>query len=141
MPSLNAFVESLIQEQDKLVQMGVIQTSKNQTLFVINSNNVQARGKHKGKETKNTDSKPKENQESLDGASGSKKKKNFEKTRCPYCMRGFHPESQCMKKTIDQLSTLLKKKNIDIPQRLKNFDVGRPIEDHERCHALKASLT
>ena len=29
MPSLDAFVESLIQEQDKLVQMGVIQTSKN----------------------------------------------------------------------------------------------------------------
>ena len=28
-PSLDAFVESLIQEQDKLVQMGVLQTSKN----------------------------------------------------------------------------------------------------------------
>ena len=35
MPSLDDFVESLIQEQDKLVQMGVIQTSKNQALLVI----------------------------------------------------------------------------------------------------------
>ena len=61
MPSLDAFVESLIQEQDKLVQMGVIQTSKNQALLMIESNNAQARGKHKGKETKNTDSNPKEN--------------------------------------------------------------------------------
>ena len=38
MPSLDAFVESLIQEQDKLVQMGVIQTSKNQALFMTDLN-------------------------------------------------------------------------------------------------------
>ena len=82
--SLDDFVESLIQEKDKLVQMGVIQTSKNQALFVGDSNNAQARGKHKGKETKNIDSKTKENQKSFDGASGSKKKNKFKKTRCPY---------------------------------------------------------
>ena len=87
--------------------MGAIQTSKNQALLMIESNNVQARGKHKGKEPKTTDTKPKGNQRSFDGALGSKKKKKFEKTKCPYCMRGFHPEGQCMKKKIDQLSTLL----------------------------------
>ena len=89
MPSLYAFVESLIQDQDKLVQMGVIQTSKNQALLMSDSNNVQARGKHKGKDPKDTDSKPNENHRSFDGASGSKKKTNFEKNRCPYYMRGF----------------------------------------------------
>ena len=104
---LDAFAKYLIQEQDKLVQMGVIQTSKNQALLLANSNNAQERWKHKGKETKNTDLKPKENQQSSGGASGSKKKKKFEKTKCPYCMRGFHPKIQCMKKTIDQLSSLL----------------------------------
>ena len=82
MPSLYAFVESLIQEKDKLVQMRVIQTSKNQALLMTDSNNAQEKGKHKGKETKNTVLKPKENQESSDGALGSKKKKIFEKTRC-----------------------------------------------------------
>ena len=45
MPSLDSYFESLIQEQDKLVQMGVIQTSKNQALLVTDSNIVQARGK------------------------------------------------------------------------------------------------
>ena len=60
-PSLDAFDESLIHEQYKLVQMGVIQTSKNQALLVTNSNNMQERGKHKGKETKNTDSNSKDN--------------------------------------------------------------------------------
>ena len=84
--------------------------------------------------------KPKENHRSSDGASGSKKKKKFEKTRCPYCMRGFHPERKCMKKTIDQLSTLLEQKNISLPQGAKESDVGTPTEDHERFHALKAGL-
>ena len=39
------------------------------------------KGKHKGKETKNTDLNSKENQRSFDGASGSERKKKFEKTR------------------------------------------------------------
>ena len=39
-PSLDDFVESLIQEKDKLVQLGVIQASKNQALFVGDSNNA-----------------------------------------------------------------------------------------------------
>ena len=63
--------------------MGVIQTSKNQALLVIDSNNAKERRKQKGKETKNCDSKPKENKKYSDGASGSKKKNKFEKTRCP----------------------------------------------------------
>ena len=72
--------------------MGVIQNSKNKALFVGDSNNVQERGKHKGKETKNIDSKPKEDHKSSDGALGSKKNNKFKNTKCPYCMRGFHLE-------------------------------------------------
>ena len=73
--------------------MGVIQTSKNQALLVTDSNNAQERGKQKGKETKNIDSNPKDNYQYFSGASGSKKKKKFEKTKCTYCIRGFHLES------------------------------------------------
>ena len=83
MPSLDTFVESLIQEKDKLVQMGVIQTSKNQALLMKDSNNAQARGKHKGKDPKATNSKPKKNHRYSEGASISKKNKKFKKTRCP----------------------------------------------------------
>ena len=57
--------------------MGVIQTSKNQELLVTDSNNVQEREKHKGKETKNIYSNPKENQQYSNGASGSKKKEEI----------------------------------------------------------------
>ena len=66
---------------------------------MTNSNNAQERGK----DPKIIDTNPKENQRSFDGALGSKKNKKFEKIKCPYCMRGFHTEIQCMKKTIDQL--------------------------------------
>ena len=56
-------------------------------------------------------------------------------------MRGFHPESQCMKKQIDKLSTLLEQNNISLLQGVNKSNDGHPTEDHERCHALKESLT
>ena len=101
MPSLDSFSESLIQEQEKLLQMGVIKTSKYQSFLVTDSTKAQAKGKSKGKEPKAVDSKPKENQKTSEGARGFKKKKKFEKKMCPYCMRGFHPEDSCMKNQVD----------------------------------------
>ena len=114
-PSLDSFVESLIQEQEKLVQMGVLQTSKNQALLVTYSTKAQAKGRNKGKEPKASNSKPKESHKSSEGASGSKKKKKFEKKMCPYCMRVFHPEDSCMKKTLDQLKALCVQNNVSLP--------------------------
>ena len=117
-PSLDSFVESLIQEQDKLIRMGVIQTSKDQAILVTDSTKVQSKGRPKGKEPKVADSKPKENQETSEGASGFKKKKKFEKKKCPYCMRGFHPKDSCTKKTLDQMKHLCVQNNISLPQRV-----------------------
>ena len=59
---------------------------------MADSTKAQDKGRHKGKEPKASDSKPKENQKTSKGASGSKKRKIFEKKMCPYCMRGFHPK-------------------------------------------------
>ena len=98
-----------------MVQMGVLQTFKNQSFLMSDSTNAQAKGKHKGNETKASDSNPKESQKYFKGASSSKKKKKFENTKCYYCTRGFHPENQCMKKHIDQMSALLKKNHIYLP--------------------------
>ena len=120
--------------------MGVIQTSKNQALLVTDSTKAQAKGRPKGKESKAADSKPKENQKTSEGALGSKKKKKFEKKKCPYCMRGFHPEDSCMKKQVDQLTTFLKQNNISLPQRVKKTNDEPHPEDDEIYHALKASL-
>ena len=54
-PSLDSFVESLIKEQEKLIQMGVIQTSKYQALLVTYSTKAKAKGRHKGNEPKASD--------------------------------------------------------------------------------------
>ena len=55
--SLDSFFESLIKEQDKLIRMRVIQTSKDQALLVTDSSKAQENGK-----SKIADSKPKQNQ-------------------------------------------------------------------------------
>ena len=60
-PSLDIFVESLIHEQEKLVHMRVLHTSKIQALLVTDSTKVQAKGRPIGKDPKASDSNPKEN--------------------------------------------------------------------------------
>ena len=92
LPSLDSFSKSLIKEHDKLIRMGVIQTSKYQYLLVTDSSKAQEKGKSKKKEPKATDSKPKQNQPASKGASGSKKKK-FENNLCLYCEKGYHLEN------------------------------------------------
>ena len=46
-----------------------------------------------------------------------------------------------MNKNIDQMSSLLKQHNIDLPQRAKNPNEESQTENDERCHSLKAILT
>ena len=85
--------------------MGVLNTSKDQALLAREFGNAQDKWKKKGKDNKKDDSNSKDKHKPSDGASGSKKHKNkkFEKAQCSYCMREFHPEIHCMKKTIDQM--------------------------------------
>ena len=87
--------------------MGVLYTSQIQALLVADSTKAQDKGRNNGNEPKASDSNPKEGPKTFEGALGSKNNKNFEKKMCPYFMRGFHPEYLCMKKTLDQLKTLL----------------------------------
>ena len=102
--------------------MGVIHTSKDQDLLVTDSTKVQDKGRPKGKEPKSHDFKPKENHKTSEGASSSNKKKNFEKKKCPYCIRGFHPKDSCMKKTLDQLKDICVQNNISLPHAIKTYD-------------------
>ena len=44
MPSLNAFIESLINKYGKIVQMGVIRSSKDKSLFSLGHNNSNGKG-------------------------------------------------------------------------------------------------
>ena len=77
--------------------------------------------------------------------SGSKRsKKNGKgKTLCSYRGRGFHLDSSCMRRQIDEMTLILKKHNITAPTRKRKDDQIEDIEDtgdfFERGHAPKAS--
>ena len=57
-PSLDAFIDSLTQEQDKLVQMGTLSSSKDHVLAshgAMKFRNAKAKGKQRMKEKKHSD--------------------------------------------------------------------------------------
>ena len=126
MPSLNAFIESLINEQDKLVQMGIIRSSKDQALFVSGPKDLKGKGKNNQKskfDAPNTKEKNQQHEE----PSGSKKHKNKgnqgkEKVKCSYCGKGFHLEHACMKNNIDEMNSLLERNNINLPESVRKRD-------------------
>ena len=116
MPKLAEFMESLTQEQDKLVMMGNIKPSKDQDL-VAGDSRVDSKGKKKAKEPLEQKRDKNKSQEDPQGS-----KKNFQKkknkgkmSKCAYCSKGCHLEISCMKKKIDMLTQLLEKNNISLP--------------------------
>ena len=91
-------MESLTQEQEKLVQMGTINT-KDQALEVGVSNSSKGNPKSKNSklpEKKKNPEKPKSSDASSN-PSKEKEKKGQEKAKCTYFHKGWHPEISCMK--------------------------------------------
>src|SRR5229473_2231576 len=122
MPSLADFMESLTQEQDKLVMMGTIKPSKDQAL-VAGDLRVDSKSKNKSKnppeQKRDKNKSPKEPQGSKKNY--QKKKNKGEMRKCAYCSKGNHSESSCMKKKIDMLTQLLEKNGISLPESLKKI--------------------
>ena len=119
MPSLVDFMESLTQEQDKLVMMGTIKPSKDQAL-VAGDLSVDSKGKKKAKKPPN---KKRDKNKSQEEPQGSKKNKG-EMSKCAYCSKGYDPESSYMKKQIDMLTKILEKNNISLPDCSKKREGG-----------------
>ena len=139
MPRLADFMESLTQEQHKLVMMGTIKPSKDQAL-VAGDSRVDSKRK---KKSKNPPEQNRDKEKSLEEPQGSKKnyqkKKNKgEMSKCAYCNKGNHTKSSCMKKQIDMLTQLLEKNGISLPEISKKREGGSSSDDRERVHALVA---
>ena len=83
---------------------------------MTDSTKAQAKGRSKGKVPKAVDSNPKQNQKTYEEPSVSNKKNKIDKKICPYCMRVFHLDYQCMKNQVDQLTVVLKKNKISLSQ-------------------------
>ena len=74
--------------------------------------------------------------------SKNKDKKGKEKEKCTCFHKGWHPESSCMKKTIDTMAQLLEKNNIPVLDIARKKDGNSSSnESKEKCHALVASTS
>ena len=72
--------------------------------------NQQYKGKGKARDPEPRNGwnpKPRDDSSSSKGKKG--KKGNL---KCPYCNRGYHPESYCMQKTIDMMAKTLQQNNL-----------------------------
>ena len=89
--------------------MGIIRSSKYQELVARGPKATNGKGKQKNE--------PPLEKEQSDVPLGSRRSKKNGKGNilCSYYGRGFHPESSCMRRKIDDISLLLKKHNIIVP--------------------------
>ena len=133
MPTLYAFIQSLIFENDKLIQIGIIRSSKDLAL-------VAREDKVANDKEKQRDESPMKKEQSKE-PSGSKRNKNTGKGKvlCSYCGRGFHSKSSCMRRQLNEMDLLLKKHNIFVPASTRKHDSEEEDEEYQRKgHALKA---
>ena len=109
-------MESLTQEQDKLVMMGTIKPSNYQAL-VVGDSNMDSKSKKKDKKPPEQRRDKNKSQEEPQGSkkNSQKKKNKGEMSKCAYCNKAYHHESSCMKMQIDMLTQLLEKNNISLP--------------------------
>eukprot|EP00253_Pinus_taeda_P034319 PITA_34319 len=132
MHPLNEFIAALTQEQAKLVQMGAIKHSKNQALAATDAPKSSGRDKQKGKGKFNESKKERPVQYS-ESSSLPKGKKNKERTLCIYCSKGFHPEENCMRKTIDKMAKKLQQYNLTVPENANKKDDNRAADGRGRA--------
>ena len=119
------FKESLDQEKEKLVQMGTIKSTKDQSLSSGVSN--QFKRKKKGKDLKQQREKEKkhpdtESSSSTDEDSKAKRMKSKrEKPTCGY-FKGSHHEISFFRKNMDIMTNLLEVNNIGVPDFARRWE-------------------
>ena len=101
--NLNVFIKSLISKNDKLIQMGIIRSSKDLDLVARGDKVANDKGKQR-------DESPMKKEQSKEPSGLKISKKNGKgKVLCSYCGRGFHSERSCMRRQLDEMDLLLKK--------------------------------
>jgi hypothetical protein len=96
MPSLEDFIESLTQEQTKLINMGKIKGPKAHALTLKDGSHQYHKYKYKYKMKSHALSKKEGYSKPFTDASGSKGGKGRKGEKCTYFHKGFHPKSACM---------------------------------------------
>jgi hypothetical protein len=121
--TLDAFIESLIHEQDKLIKMGTVKESKENTIVVHESGNTNSKYKHKSKRKKDIDPREGGNFKHSNESSRSKVGKGKKwKHNCCYCNHGNYLEYSYLKEIINLIAnhskrTILGTTFLRIPRR------------------------
>ena len=122
--------------------MGIIRSSHDQALHFSGPKDLKGKGKQqKNPKTKFDAPKPRvENQQHDESFASSKKKgkghHGKEKVKCSYCGKGFHPEHGCIKKKLDEATSLLEKNHINLPEIFWRRDQQDREPHHEKGHAV-----
>jgi hypothetical protein len=122
-PTLDHFIEALTHEKYNLINMGIIKGSNAHRVSMHKSSSAcNPKTKKKGRGKVHVDPNNEGYSKPFDDSSGSKGRKGKKgKTKFGYCNRGYHPESTCMKKDIDQITQIFQKNNLGdhIPEASK----------------------
>jgi hypothetical protein len=116
------FIESLTQEQNKLINMGKIKGSKEHALTLQDGSGHQYhKYKDKDKRKEHANKKKEGYSKLFNDASGSKGGKGRKGDKLYYFHKGFHIEYACMQREIDLMTQILQQKNLgdDIPEGSK----------------------
>ena len=83
------------------------------------------------------------NTKPFNDSSKSKGEKWKKMEKCTYCQKGFHPESSCIKKQIDQMAQILQKHNLGhhIPEVAKKNPKDHAPRKGKSSHALIAIIS
>jgi hypothetical protein len=121
MPSLEDFIESLTQEQTKLINMGAIKGPRAHALNVHDSSHKYQKSKDKYKHKSHAHTNKEGYTKPFTDASGSKGEKGRKGEKRTHCHKGFHSESACMQKQMDLMSHILQQNNLgdQIPKGAK----------------------
>ena len=143
-PSFESFSRILVLEHEKLVSMGILQSSKTKAL-VANEGNSSGKKFNKKKkrwkvepqdDTQKSSSTHQSNslhqsfstqksssQQGKSFSNNNKKGNNFNKREmktCAYCKKNGHDEHECKDKKIDELLNIMRKHKIDVPNTYKD---------------------
>ena len=104
MPKFDAFIESLIHEQDKLIKMGSLKSPNAHALAMHEKGKSSSKPNQQSKGNGNArymDQRKGGNPKPPDDSANTKgKKRKKGNSKCPYHSGGYHHESSCMKNTI-----------------------------------------
>ena len=130
--TFDRYAQLLEEEEHKLKSMGILQSSKSKALVANNEGSQNSacqtsnKGKGKKKKWKNNtqeDTKKATQPSNQQGKSSSNSNKkgdtNKEKKKCAYRKKLGHEEHKCYNKKIDELTIIMKKHNVPLPNSYK----------------------